>query len=90
MLDVVINFRTAYMDTEKHILVEDYDLIMKNYFFGWFTADLLACIPFEVIVGAMQGGYDPLSGASGDELAVVGVVKIVRLLRLGRVVKFLN
>jgi len=90
LLDVIINFRTAYRDVERHELVEEYTPIMWNYLQSWFIIDFVACIPFELIVAAAQGGYDPLSGTAGDQLAVVGVVKIVRLLRLSRVIKFLN
>ncbi|EDV20269.1 uncharacterized protein TRIADDRAFT_51027 [Trichoplax adhaerens] len=45
--DVVINFRTTYVDGTGHI-VSHPPLIVRNYITGWFVIDLLAALPYEI------------------------------------------
>ena len=61
-------------------------MIAKNYLKGWFTIDLLAIIPFDVILSNLQ------SNANGIlRIARVGrLYKLVKLTRLLRILKIMK
>lgn len=54
--------------------------ISANYIKGRFWIDLIASIPFEVLSALI----------SSDQVKFVGMLKLVRLMRLGRMVTFLR
>lgn len=76
--DVAINFRTLFMDKDGRL---EYDTwkIARNYLSFWFWIDLVACIPTELI------GY-----ASGWDSQTLALLKTPRLLRLSRILKFIE
>ena len=47
MLDIVVNFRTAYI--QDAVLVVDKSRIAKKYLGRWFAVDLVASVPWELI-----------------------------------------
>ena len=47
--DLVLNFVHSYQDPETLNPVDDIVLIAKNYLYGWFIIDFLACFPFHVM-----------------------------------------
>ena len=81
LFDMVLSFRTTYHN-EDNELVLDVKLIRRRYLRSWFAIDLVAIIPFELLAYAGAG--------SADDLGVLGVTKLPRLLRLGRVLKKLD
>lgn len=54
--DILINFRTAYVDSHTDELVTDPTKIAKNYLKGRFWIDLVASIPFNDIFGWFNKG----------------------------------
>ena len=52
-IDIVLNFFTPYYT--NHRLVVDRKQIAQHYLKGWFWVDLLAALPFALILG--QGGF---------------------------------
>lgn len=83
--DVVMNFRSAYRDSKTDELVLDGKKIARNYIKGRFWVDLLASAPFEQI-----GKLFSSSGGSSKRLKIFSLMKLVRLLRLGRIVTYLK
>ena len=57
--------------------------IIRNYMKLWFWIDLLATFPFEIILKIL--GMD-----AGDNLNLFALLKTPRLLRIGRILKFLE
>merc|ERR1711871_697731 len=84
-VDIVLSFRTGYI-REDGIMVVDTRMIARKYLRGWFAIDFLATFPFEVFVNAVGGGG---SEDATTTLQIVGALKCVRLLRLGRIFKML-
>lgn len=74
-IDLVVNFNTATMHRGE--ITEDRKIVAKQYLRGWFTVDLLATIPFELI-------------AKGLFSETHRVVRIIRLLRLSRLLKLVR
>lgn len=52
-LDILISFRTAYVNDEK-ILIHDAKVIRRKYVRGWFLPDVISTIPFDDIVRYAQ------------------------------------
>lgn len=47
-VDIVLNFHTSFVGAGGEV-VADPSVIRLNYLSGWFTLDLLACLPYEII-----------------------------------------
>lgn len=75
-VDLFINFRTAYWSHQGE-LVRDAKLISKRYVSFWFWIDLVATIPFDLLIRAA-------AGSSSASLTALGFLKTPRLLRLAR------
>ncbi|KAI3379160.1 hypothetical protein SNEBB_001485 [Seison nebaliae] len=79
VLDILINFRTTYVN-EKGELISEQIRIAKKYLTGWFVIDLLAAIPFDLILKVMIEDIKKIP-------TLVGLLKTARLLRLIRVAR---
>ena len=75
-LDLVINFFTTYVNSKTGR--EEYSLkkISLHYLSGRFWVDLLASVPFELLFAPFVQNQDTV-------LQIFGLMKLVRLLRLG-------
>lgn len=88
LVDITINIRTAYYD-EDYELVLDPKQIFRNYRKFWFWIDLLAVIPFDLILRLIY--IDQGESKSNTQLAnIAGMFKLPRLLRVARVFKKLD
>ena len=56
--DLIMNFRTAYFDRASGILITGPGNIARNYLTGWFTIDLLSCLPISYIALALKSADD--------------------------------
>lgn len=50
IVDIFINFRTTFIDDQKGEVVSDPAKIAKHYLKGWFVIDVLAAIPFDLLM----------------------------------------
>lgn len=85
MVDVFINFRTSYINSKTGEEIFDLKSIAKNYLKGRFWVDVLASLPLDFI------GLLFLS-ENGDTMAfeLFGLLKLVRVLRLSRIIMYMN
>ena len=85
IFDIVINFRSCYVDSRTDELVEEPKKITANYLKGRFWVDLVASCNFDLI-------FMILFPDMGDSAltSLFGMLKLVRLLRLGRMVTYLS
>lgn len=49
IVDILINFRTTYVNANDEV-VSDPGKIAVHYFKGWFIIDLVAAIPFDLLL----------------------------------------
>lgn len=49
IVDIVINFRTTYVDQKDEVITQP-SRIAKHYIKGWFPIDLFAAIPFDLLI----------------------------------------
>jgi len=75
ILDLIINFRTGYVDpsTGKRELRSAF--IARNYFFGYFWIDFISSVPWDQMIPA------------GDDIKLLKTVRLVRLTKLGRLAR---
>ncbi|CAI2367321.1 unnamed protein product [Moneuplotes crassus] len=83
IVDIFINFRTMYRNSHTDELVRDSKKIAINYvLYGRFGVDLVASLPLEVITAIIP--------SDTSNLQFLGMLKMVRLLRLGRLITILR
>uniref|UniRef100_G3T553 Potassium voltage-gated channel subfamily H member 6 n=1 Tax=Loxodonta africana TaxID=9785 RepID=G3T553_LOXAF len=80
VVDIVINFRTTYVNTNDEV-VSHPRRIAIHYFKGWFLIDMVAAIPFDLLI--FRTGSD-------ETTTLIGLLKTARLLRLVRVARKLD
>lgn len=84
-IDILLNFRTTYVDKKTGLEVISQRRIAWSYIAGGrFFIDLGASIPFERIYLIIGGS------AGGDGFKLLGLLKLVRLLRLSRVIRYMK
>ncbi|CAI2372633.1 unnamed protein product [Moneuplotes crassus] len=85
MADVVVNFRSSYINESTGEEITESKKIALDYLKGKFWIDLLASIPFDFLSYGLDGLND-----NGAILDFVGMLKLVRVLRLSRLITYLN
>uniref|UniRef100_A0A3P8VF43 Potassium voltage-gated channel subfamily H member 2 n=1 Tax=Cynoglossus semilaevis TaxID=244447 RepID=A0A3P8VF43_CYNSE len=79
IIDILINFRTTYVNTNDEVVSHPLRIAV-HYFKGWFLIDMVAAIPFDLLIYR-----------NGEETTtLIGLLKTARLLRLVRVARKLD
>uniref|UniRef100_A0A8C4CBW3 Voltage-gated inwardly rectifying potassium channel KCNH2 n=1 Tax=Denticeps clupeoides TaxID=299321 RepID=A0A8C4CBW3_9TELE len=79
IIDIVINFRTTYVNANDEVVSHPLRIAV-HYFKGWFLIDMVAAIPFDLLIYR-----------NGEETTtLIGLLKTARLLRLVRVARKLD
>ncbi|XP_034558652.1 potassium voltage-gated channel subfamily H member 6-like [Notolabrus celidotus] len=80
IVDIIINFRTTYVNSNDEVVSQSLKIAV-HYFKGWFLIDMVAAIPFDLLISR-----------SGEEVTttLIGLLKTARLLRLVRVARKLD
>ncbi|VDO20883.1 unnamed protein product [Brugia timori] len=79
--DILLNFHTTFVGPGGEVVI-DPNVIRYNYFKSWFLIDLLSCLPYDIFY--MFKHNDERMGS------LLSALKVVRLLRLGRVARKLD
>jgi Ca2+-binding EF-hand superfamily protein len=83
-VDLIFNFISGYDDGPLHV-VYSHKLIAIQYLRRWFWIDILGVLPFELILTKDE------TNEGGSELSkLIPLVKTFRLLRLGKIARFLQ
>ncbi|XP_041422733.1 potassium voltage-gated channel subfamily H member 2 isoform X2 [Xenopus laevis] len=80
IIDILINFRTTYVNINEEV-VSHPGKIAIHYFKGWFLIDMVAAIPFDLLI---------FGSGSEETTTLIGLLKTARLLRLVRVARKLD
>ncbi|KAK8385728.1 hypothetical protein O3P69_016481 [Scylla paramamosain] len=94
MVDIIINFRTTYVNHNDEV-VSHPGKIALHYLRGWFLIDVVAAIPFDLLLVTDSEPHTTASPAerefeeADDEktTTLIGLLKTARLLRLVRVAR---
>nr|XP_020475083.1 potassium voltage-gated channel subfamily H member 2-like isoform X2 [Monopterus albus] len=79
IIDILINFRTTYVNSNDEVVSHPVRIAV-HYFKGWFLIDMVAAIPFDLLIS--RNGEEPTT--------LIGLLKTARLLRLVRVARKLD
>ncbi|XP_057322859.1 potassium voltage-gated channel subfamily H member 7 isoform X8 [Microplitis mediator] len=84
VVDILINFRTTFVNTNDEVVSGPWKIAV-HYLRGWFIIDLVAAIPFDLLLY----GYntDELGLDKDETTTLMGLLKTARLLRLVRVAR---
>ena len=89
ILDLILNFRTSFIHSQTGEEIFDPKLIAKNYLGGQFTIDFLSAIPFELAYDRLLGGA--VGGENENTfLSFIKSLKLFRVLRLNRLITYMN
>lgn len=78
IFDIIISFRTTYMNTKSGDEIYDPIMIAKHYILGGrFWVDILSAVPFDEFT---------TNEGIKNILSLIGLLKIVRVSRLGRII----
>ena len=77
LIDVILTFRVAFI-TEDYNVIDDKKIIANIYLNGWFTIDLVSCIPFGSIGKIFL---------TKKESTKIQLIKLIKLLRISKFVK---
>ncbi|KAM8873231.1 voltage-gated inwardly rectifying potassium channel KCNH7-like isoform 2-T2 [Synchiropus picturatus] len=80
IVDILINFRTTYVNINEEVVSHPAKIAI-HYFKGWFLIDMVAAIPFDLLI---------FGSGSDETTTLIGLLKTARLLRLVRVARKLD
>jgi len=89
--DILVNFRTAFVDSADDALVTDFKDISYNYLKTWFAVDFFSVVDVPSIVEffiTLSNPQAKSSGGSGGQLTKL--LKVVRLFRLMKLVRLMK
>uniref|UniRef100_A0A673ME15 Potassium voltage-gated channel, subfamily H (eag-related), member 6b n=1 Tax=Sinocyclocheilus rhinocerous TaxID=307959 RepID=A0A673ME15_9TELE len=81
IIDIIVTFRTTYVNHNDEVVTHP-KLIAIHYIKGWFLIDIVAAIPFDLLIFS--------SGSDETTATLIGLLKTARLLRLVRVARKLD
>ncbi|XP_055631731.1 potassium voltage-gated channel subfamily H member 6 isoform X3 [Toxorhynchites rutilus septentrionalis] len=84
VIDIIINFRTTFVNGQDEV-VSHPGRIAVHYLSGWFLIDLVAAIPFDLLL--VGSDTDELGLDKDETTTLIGLLKTARLLRLVRVAR---
>nr|XP_055039106.1 potassium voltage-gated channel subfamily H member 2 [Misgurnus anguillicaudatus] len=85
IIDIVINFRTTYVNANDEVVSHPLRIAV-HYFKGWFLIDMVAAIPFDLLI-YRNGDAEEVNA---ETTTLIGLLKTARLLRLVRVARKLD
>ena len=84
VLDIFIVFRTTILDDDSGEEISDGKIIAQKYIRGRFTVDFLSTVPFDWIALIF------LDSEQAKQFQLFGLLKLIRVLRLNRIIMYLN
>jgi len=86
LIDLVLNFRTAYVDRYDHLhIITSPKAIAKRYLKSWFFVDLISSLPLEFIMPLFLGSH-----ITNNDRSLSEFFKVLRIFRLLRGLKMLR
>jgi CRP-like cAMP-binding protein len=83
--DILLNFRTSYVNPENDTIIFSGAAIAKKYLKTWFLIDFFSSVPFDLITAGLLPSFQPM------RLLKLGkVAKVMKLLRINNMLKSLG
>lgn len=81
-IDMIISFRTTYIDSRTGQEVKDLKMLANYYLRTQFLIDFLATVPFDTFAEIILG--------DAGFFKFLGALKLVRVMRLSKVITYLR
>ena len=96
--DIFLSFVTAYIDTDRQVLVTSHRHIARHYMWTWLVPDLISSIPYDWFILGIKFHEDPTSAQESDSnlsqlpqlLRIVKCIKLLRLLRIAKIGRYIQ
>ena len=88
LCDVVVCFFTGYVDKDDKKTMNQWR-VAKHYFFGWFVFDLISALPYDAIAKSFLAPEERIVAYQNQAFRIVNVLKLIRLVRLQKLVRYL-
>lgn len=85
VVDVFLNFRTAFFTGDGEMEYRP-KVVANTYLHGWFTIDVLGCLPFNYVVYVVPDNQLDSTDMRGNR--VLRMMRLARLLKILRLVRF--
>jgi len=79
-IDIVLNFRTAWVDVEGHMCFE-YKQCALSYAKGWLFVDVVSCLPYD------QFTVKPTGGSRDSETKGIMILRALKILKLTKLLR---
>ena len=89
IVDIAVNFRTAFFDTRGVIVIDNFT-IAKNYLRTWFIVDAVTCLPISYIMMVIHGTDASSNGKEVRAAKIVRLLKLGKLLRVARIIRIIE
>jgi hypothetical protein len=87
LIDILISFRTTYIHPISGDEIIESKLIAKNYIAGRFWIDFFSTIPFEKFIIYFKKG---IAKQEAEKYVIISCLKLIRVLRLSRLINYMN
>ncbi|CAD8179140.1 unnamed protein product [Paramecium octaurelia] len=84
--DLIISFLSGYYDEEGK-LVKKRKIIFMNYLKGWFTVDLISCLPLNYVLDGVQAENGNMKS---QNIKLFKLLKLPRMYRLFKIIRFID
>ena len=90
VIDIILNFLTAYGDPKSKIMIVDPKKIAKRYLTGFFFVDVIATFPFGLVLSHQSLGLTNKFGKLGRLPKLLKFLRAAKLLKLVRLQHFIS
>jgi len=86
-VDIVLNFQTGFIQGDRTVM--NRRAIARNYFAFWFWVDLVATVPFDLVLASVGGSVFSMArfGKASKALKTLRYLKMLRAARLLRTMR---
>lgn len=89
--DIIMNFRTTFINPKTNIEISDNKRVFITYFQSLrFPVDVLASVPFDLFFNSDRTISVAEHSGTTVHIQLIGLLKLIRLLRLGRIVTYMK
>ena len=86
-IDILVNFISSYENPETGLIVVNLKDIARNYISGWFTFDIFATMPLQLLEDVFSNGSQFKLARLARLPRLYRLIRIVRMIKLLRIVR---
>tara|TARA_B110000285_G_C14981699_1_gene541721 strand:- start:437 stop:985 length:549 start_codon:yes stop_codon:yes gene_type:complete len=88
-IDIILSFRTTYVNPMTGDEVYDAKKISLRYIYGTFWPDIISTVPFDAMLMGLDKNFLGTK-INAKRFALLSCLKLIKILRLARIIEFLK